>query len=58
MYFRRKELSQMLKCWRLHIFVGARLSNVASLVAGLQRFVYKKFKATEYNLHRSDFKRF
>ena len=35
------------------IFVGARLSNVASLVAGLRRFVYNKSKASEYDLYGS-----
>ena len=40
------------------IFVGARLSNVASLVAGLRRFVYNKSKATEYDLYGSVLKPF
>ena len=40
------------------IFVGARLSNVASLVAGLRRFVYNKSKVSEYDLYGSVLKPF
>ena len=39
-------------------FVGARLSNVASLVAGLRRFGYNKSKVSEYDLFGSVLKPF